>query len=292
VLVQGDKAAEQISQAIDGFNKFEGLGRPDVIIVARGGGSIEDLWCFNEEIVVRSTANSQIPIISAVGHETDVTLIDFASDMRAPTPTAAAEMAVPVKSELLLQLLDKKRRLYNSMSNQLNGRFNYLQALTRGLPNSDSLLINPAQRLDDLANRFSAAIAIFITIKKANLSHLASSIVNPAERIKSFYNKLKYLNNICGEIAKGILSKKQYSYSLAAANLKPIYIKKDITHKFKQLQNLAALLDSFHYKKTLDRGFALVRNQDKVLIHSKAQTSSGDALFIELKDGTVETIVK
>ncbi|MEQ1889789.1 MAG: exodeoxyribonuclease VII large subunit, partial [Alphaproteobacteria bacterium] len=114
VLVQGELAARQIAAAIEGFNRLTPGGaapRPDVLIVARGGGSIEDLWAFNEEIVVRAAAASKIPLISAVGHETDTTLIDYASDLRAPTPTAAAEMAVPVRGELRVQVLDLQRRL-------------------------------------------------------------------------------------------------------------------------------------------------------------------------------------
>jgi exodeoxyribonuclease VII large subunit len=114
VRVQGESSAEQVAAAIRGFNAFPAQGgrvpKPDLLIVARGGGSLEDLWSFNEEIVVRAAAESMIPLISAVGHETDVTLIDFAADVRAPTPTAAAEMAVPVRAELMLRIDGCARR--------------------------------------------------------------------------------------------------------------------------------------------------------------------------------------
>src|SRR5499425_2199849 len=137
VRVQGDGSADQIAAAIRGFNALPEAGpipRPDLLIVARGGGSLEDLWSFNEEVVVRAAADSMIPLISAVGHETDVTLIDFAADKRAPTPTAAAEMAVPVRSELIADLMSKARRALACWQRAQEGRRNELRALTRALP--------------------------------------------------------------------------------------------------------------------------------------------------------------
>ncbi|QJE74880.1 exodeoxyribonuclease VII large subunit [Aerophototrophica crusticola] len=136
VAVQGERAAAEVAKAIQGFNSIQPGGRvprPDLLIVARGGGSLEDLMAFNEEVVVRAAAASRIPLISAVGHETDTTLIDFASDRRAPTPTAAAEMAVPVRAELLSQVLDDGRRLHACMSRALENRRSYVEALGRGL---------------------------------------------------------------------------------------------------------------------------------------------------------------
>ncbi len=156
VLVQGEGAAEQIATAIHGFNALPTDGptpRPDLLIVARGGGSIEDLWAFNEEAVVRAAAGSTIPLISAVGHETDTTLIDHASDRRAPTPTAAAEMAVPVRRDLALQTRDLDGRLHHAVAGRLDQLGQRLDGLARGLPRPETLLGMAGQRLDDLGER-------------------------------------------------------------------------------------------------------------------------------------------
>ena len=143
VRVQGDGSAEEVAAAIRGFNALpEGgrMPRPDLLIVARGGGSLEDLWSFNEEIVVRAAADSMIPLISAVGHETDITLIDFASDRRAPTPTAAAEMAVPVRAELMAQIASLARRAACLLAARQDARRTELRAAARALPSADALL--------------------------------------------------------------------------------------------------------------------------------------------------------
>src|SRR5437879_12010425 len=155
VRVQGDGSAEQIAAAIRGFNALPEAGpipRPDLVIVARGGGSLEDLWSFNEESVVRAAADSMIPLISAVGHETDITLIDFAADKRAPTPTAAAELAVPVRSELLAEVESLARRKMLCWHRGQEGRRNELRAAVRALPAANELLAIPRQRLDTAAS--------------------------------------------------------------------------------------------------------------------------------------------
>src|SRR5437660_6153972 len=156
VAVQGEGSAQQIAAAIAGFNRIAPGGpmpRPDLIIVARGGGSLEDLMAFNEEIVVRAAAASAIPLISAVGHETDTTLIDYASDRRAPTPTAAAEMAVPVRLDLIAELGGKSSRLSAGLSRLFGERRMHLTGLARGLPDPHDLIGSAAQRLDDRAER-------------------------------------------------------------------------------------------------------------------------------------------
>src|ERR1043165_27639 len=161
VRVQGEGSAEEVAAAIRGFNALpEGgrMPRPDLIIVARGGGSLEDLWSFNEESVVRAAAGSMIPLISAVGHETDFTLIDFASDRRAPTPTAAAEMAVPVRVDLIAQIDSLARRQLSCWARGLDNRRTELRAAARALPGADELLAVPRQKLDALSERLPRAL--------------------------------------------------------------------------------------------------------------------------------------
>ncbi len=181
--VQGEGAAEKIAAAIDGMNNLPlngAIKRPDVLIVARGGGSLEDLWPFNEEIVIRAVYNSQIPLISAVGHETDTMLIDYVSDMRAPTPTGAAEFAVPVKADLQSRLLTLQGRLISSMSHYLNERKNILTGLGRGIPNLAQILQESRQKLDDRSERLTLSF-----------KNLLNNKLNQIERtgLRSYYIK-------------------------------------------------------------------------------------------------------
>ena len=166
-LVQGEGAAEQIAAAVNGFNRLPADGpvpRPDLLIVARGGGSLEDLWCFNEEIVIRAVYDSEIPLISAVGHETDTMLIDFVSDLRAPTPTGAAEFAVPVKSELEARLLTLQSRLVSAGSRYLQERRSLLDGLKRGIPNLKQILFENMQKLDDRSERLRIGFKNYLDI--------------------------------------------------------------------------------------------------------------------------------
>ena len=164
VAVQGDKCAAEVARAIQGFNEMTpggALPRPDVLIVARGGGSLEDLWGFNEEVVARAAAASDIPLISAVGHETDTTLIDFVSDKRAPTPTAAAELAVPVRHEILAWVDQQGARLSHALSQSLGQRSQRVRDLSRAMPRVEALLDSPRQRLDVWGDRLPAHCAIW-----------------------------------------------------------------------------------------------------------------------------------
>ena len=193
VLVQGDGAASQIAAAINGFNAIPASGietpdgriaRPDVLIVARGGGSLEDLWCFNEEIVVRAAANSTIPIISAVGHETDTTLIDYASDLRAPTPTGAAEKAVPVRAELIMQMTQIQGRLMDSLYRLAEEKKLKLDGLVRGLPNLTEIVHQYAQRLDDKSERLTLAFDGLFSRLNDRFTHVVRLLeANSYERV-------------------------------------------------------------------------------------------------------------
>ncbi|MEO0915212.1 MAG: exodeoxyribonuclease VII large subunit, partial [Pseudomonadota bacterium] len=172
VPVQGQGSAEKVAAAIDGFNALTpggALPRPDVLIVARGGGSIEDLWGFNEEIVVRAAASSTIPLISAVGHETDTTLIDFAADQRAPTPTAAAEMAVPVRADLVAHVATLEARRLKGFGRALEIRGQRLRDLARALPRPEALVGERSQRLDALGPRLDLALGAFAQRKRIAL---------------------------------------------------------------------------------------------------------------------------
>ncbi len=171
--VQGEGAAEQIASAINGFNKIVSGGafpRPDVLIVARGGGSLEDLWCFNEEAVVRAVYNSNIPVVSAVGHETDTMLIDYAADVRAPTPTGAAEFVVPVRSELTAKLMLQGSRMVNSIHRLYQENKNLLDGLARGIPNLEQILSDNVQKLDDRVERLNLAFKNYVTQKENALN--------------------------------------------------------------------------------------------------------------------------
>jgi exodeoxyribonuclease VII large subunit len=193
VAVQGEGAAAQVAAAIAGFNRIEAGGpipRPDVLIVARGGGSLEDLMAFNEEIVVRAAAASAIPLISAVGHETDTTLIDFASDRRAPTPTAAAEMAVPVRLDLLAELRSLESRLASGALRFLAERRLRLDGLARGLPDPIGLIESATQRLDDRAERLDLAVAALLRDRAACVAQAGSRLPHPRDRLTEVQRQL------------------------------------------------------------------------------------------------------
>ncbi len=179
VRVQGDTCAPEVVNAIEGFNALLPDGpipRPDLLIVARGGGSIEDLWGFNEEAVVRAVAGSDIPVISAVGHETDTTLIDYASDMRAPTPTAAAEAAVPVRAELIAYVEDQGVRQRQSARRSIASLRDRLRAASAGLPRPADLASTQRQRLDMAASQLTGALRHFVQGRRISFSNLAASV--------------------------------------------------------------------------------------------------------------------
>ncbi|MEY4953082.1 MAG: hypothetical protein RL299_1506 [Pseudomonadota bacterium] len=179
VLVQGPGAADQVAAAVRGFSAMQGADRPDLVIVARGGGSIEDLWAFNEEVVVRAIADCSVPVISAVGHETDTTLADFAADLRAPTPTAAAEIAVPVREELANQLAELALRKRRAVVRPLHLGRERLAARAERLPAPAALLSPHAQKLDELAERLRRGLVDRTQLARGDLQRTAARLSLP-----------------------------------------------------------------------------------------------------------------
>ncbi len=242
VAVQGQGSAEQIANAIERFNEFTdqtNIKKPDLLIVARGGGSLEDLWSFNEEIVVRAVFNSSIPVISAVGHETDTTLIDFVSDLRAPTPTGAAEKSVPVRHELIARVGELNLRLKTSFSNKLNNNRDRLNNLIRLLGKPDQIFDNKNQKLDfiykDIENLFKN---IFVE-QKNKITQYAQRLIPPKVLISNLDSKQQLLDTKFKNYLENIL-----------------------TNKETKLNSLSQLLEASSFNRVLDRGFSLVMDND------------------------------
>ena len=240
VAVQGEGSASQIANAIDKFNELTDqtiVKKPDLLIVARGGGSLEDLWSFNEEIVVRAVFNSAIPVISAVGHETDTTLIDFVSDLRAPTPTGAAEKSVPVRDDLRARVGELELRLKTSFFNKMNINKDRLNSLIRILGKPDQIFDNKNQKLDFVYKDIENLFKTIFTEQKNKITQFTQKLTPPKVLINNLDSKIQLLdtkfNNYLG-----------------------ILIKNKVT----KLNFLSQLLEASSFNRVLDRGFALVMN--------------------------------
>jgi exodeoxyribonuclease VII large subunit len=320
VRVQGEGSAEQIAAAIRGFNALAEAGpipRPDLLIVARGGGSLEDLWSFNEEIVVRAAAESMIPLISAVGHETDITLIDFAADKRAPTPTAAAEMAVPVRSELLVEVATLARRAMLCWQRGQEGRRNELRAAARALPAAGELLAIPRQRLDGATaalpralranthahfRRFAASSArLTVRVLRGQLAHARARLTVSGERMAhSARSLLRSRRDRHAGLAIRLTASRLAN---AQAQRQTIARERERTARLAErarraldfaMQRLEArvahsgqLLTALSYRSVLARGFALVRDEQGLPVHAAAAIGPGARLDLEFADGRV-----
>lgn len=274
VAVQGERAAAEVSAAIRGFNALAPGGaipRPDLLIVARGGGSIEDLMAFNEEIVVRAAAESAIPLISAVGHETDTTLIDFAADRRAPTPTAAAEMAVPVRTELLALALDLERRNLRCFSRGVDDRRKHVQALVRALPRADQLFAAVRQRFDHAAERLVQGL------KR-----------NAQEHRRAFLEIAAPLRPRCvtNRIEAGSERLRAFAHQLERCE------RAHLKSWREQLDGCARLLDTVSHRAVLERGFALVQGADGSIRRRAGAVVPGENLSLVFADSTVEAKAK
>lgn len=294
VAVQGEKAAGEVAAAIAGFNRLPIDGpvpRPDVLIVARGGGSLEDLWAFNEEIVVRAAAASTIPLISAVGHETDTTLIDFASDRRAPTPTAAAEMAVPVRADLMTETLDYATRLVGSMNRLLREQTIELAGLVRGLGDPRRLIDERQQRLDVSGERL--ALATRQLVERRSHALAAARLVSPVAVIIAKQQALNAEARVLEGAMKRYVGDTRQKMERTADRLQH-YAERlergsaDFVERNRQrVDQLGKLLESFSFRSVLTRGFALVRDQDNQPVLSSAGANPGATITVEFADGKV-----
>lgn len=269
VAVQGESSADEVSNAIDEFNKLDSDQRPDLLIVARGGGSIEDLWSFNEENVVRSTYNSKIPIISAVGHETDYTLIDLAADVRAPTPTAAAEFAVPVASDLRYTINVLGDRMHTRLTDLLKYYSQKLSNNKRALEQVKNSVENYAQKIDDLSFRLLGSLPNLLKQKNNMLEYFPISRIKPLKILKYKYLQYKQFDDHLLNKSSTLLNEYQHKLTLNSS-----------------------LLNSLDYNNVLKRGFAMVSNSDGKYVSKLAEVKQSSVLNIKMQDGAIEVVKK
>ncbi|MCB1364569.1 MAG: exodeoxyribonuclease VII large subunit [Rhodobacteraceae bacterium] len=292
VAVQGKDCAPQVARAIEGFNALRpggALPRPDLIIVARGGGSVEDLWGFNEEAVARAAAASAIPLISAVGHETDTTLIDHAADRRAPTPTAAAELAVPVRLDLVARINDLGARLVRAASDGVRRRRQRLADLSRALPRHDTLLEGPRQRLDIAAERLPAALTRRTQHCRIALSNVSGSL-RPSLLRRMLLARRDSLYQRAGRLRPRLLTRDigQKRSALSALAQRLGATGRNHTQRLRvRIEAADRLRETLGYRATLARGYAVIHGPDGVLT-SLATAASASTLEIEFSDGRLK----
>ncbi|MBI1260689.1 MAG: exodeoxyribonuclease VII large subunit [Rhizobiales bacterium] len=297
VRVQGETSAAEVAAAINGFNALPVGGkvpRPELLIVARGGGSIEDLWSFNEEIVVRAAAESAIPLISAVGHETDTTLIDYASDRRAPTPTAAAEIAVPVRSELLLTVGDAGQRLMRSLTRRLENARTDLRGLTRGLPRLQDIIALPRQRLDQAADLLPRGLRQTTQTRRQQYEALAQRFAHALSGATQV--KRNAIVKVAGRLSEQPIKRQIREERLALAPLLTRGLRAEQRHLEtlgRRVETAGKMLDAYDYRKVLARGYAVVRDEQGEPVTGTKGLKPGDALNIEFaREERVEALVK
>lgn len=320
VKVQGEGSGDEVANAIHGFNAMQPNGaipRPDVLIVARGGGSLEDLWSFNDEAVVRAAAASTIPLISAVGHETDWTLIDYAADVRAPTPTGAAEMAVPVKADLQAQLAGLSARLSGAMSRQMDQCRQNVRALARALPSLDQLLALPRRRFDEAASGLGRGLELN-TMSKRRLFERASAKLSPdmlARRLIERRQRVSERAALADRILERLIERHKARLGRFDATLTtlPARLKaqtdraKDrleglsrradsaMVHDLQRARSLVSaqdrMLQSLSYKNVLMRGYAVIRDDDNRPVSRANALSTGQGIAIEFADGRVSAAI-
>lgn len=317
VAVQGQKCAPEVAAAIAGFNRLSAGGavpRPDVLIVARGGGSIEDLWGFNEEVVARAAAASEIPLISAVGHETDTTLIDFVSDRRAPTPTAAAELAVPVRSDLMGWAADMQARLVRAQGQAVQSRRQRLADLARALPRPERLTEGARQRLDTWSERLPNALRRGVSARRVALSDAAGSLRPGVLRGRITQERQRVADRARGlplALNNGV-SRRRDALTQWSARLdgQPLRMRRDMMRQRTDFDRLSArfadvarrgvevrrdhlsaldrLRETLGYAATLERGYAVVRDGEGRVLTRRAQAAEAERLSIQFADGMLD----
>jgi len=311
VMVQGQNAAAQVIEAINGFNAIpEGSpDRPDLLIVARGGGSLEDLMPFNDEALVRAAAASRIPLISAVGHETDTTLIDYAADLRAPTPTAAAEKAVPVRAELLAYVMERQQRMFVSVRRLAERHAVHLQGLGRGLGDPKRLLETAAQRLDHATARLESGAATLLERRAGRLAELGAKL-SPRPLLQRCSENAQKLTHFSTRLDMGLaawLDRRAARLRELEAGLSPRRSQQRIAEQLRHIGNfeerlvnsgrkilearerrlahVSILLESLSFERVLERGYAVIYNPDGCLVGTKAAAAALNDLTIRFKDG-------
>jgi exodeoxyribonuclease VII large subunit len=292
VPVQGEGAARRIAAAIAGFDRLDGkaggIPRPDVLIVARGGGSLEDLMAFNDEAVLRAAAACRIPLISAVGHETDTTLIDFVSDRRAPTPTAAAEMAIPARADLLADLAQKASRLSGGLNRRLQEQHLRLSRAQRGLPDLGALLGAVRQRLDDRGERLRLALPGLLTARRVRLTAAERRLPDLPAIVAA---RRAALGLASARLAAGLhhavgITRRRAGRTLERLNAAPLQAM--LRHAAARLEGGGARLEAVSPLAVLARGYALVQTPSGRTLTAAAAIPPGQRLVLRFADGTVD----
>ena len=312
VPVQGEGAAQRIAEAIAGFSALPAGGpvpRPDVVIVARGGGSLEDLMAFNDEAVIRAAAACTIPLISAVGHETDTTLIDFAADKRAPTPTAAAELAVPSRVEVAADLQQKGARLAGALNRVMQERRMALQRAERGLPDLPGLVGAARQRLDDRAARLGLALPNLLAGRAAALHRASAAMPDLPGMLARARQGLAERGTRLRLALPGLLAQRRAALLLGGSTLRAALrhavagrsalaarvlprlsdapVRARLREARARLDGAAAGLEALSYARVLERGFALVTDAAGAPVTTAAAIAPGARLRLKLADGEV-----
>jgi exodeoxyribonuclease VII large subunit len=321
VRVQGETSAAEVAAAIHGFNALAPDGaipRPDVLIVARGGGSLEDLWSFNEEIVARAAAGSLIPLVSAIGHETDWTLIDHVADIRAPTPTAAAELSVPVRAELLANLADLEARRRGAILRVAERARAALRASARALPSGEAILAVPRQRLDRAGAALEASMHAGFAKRAIALERLsrrlavrspqallASAVARQRGAARSFeraaaldrQRRLENLGRLAARLTAALAARsrfdaQQLARSAQAQTRLRRALQSAIAQRRARLTAAAQFLNAVSYRNVLKRGFALVRDQQGAPLRSAAMIGAEQPIRIEFSDGEIAALAR